>query len=239
VFWNASAIKGYAIAATDGDVGHVADILIDSASWMVRWLIVDTGSWLNQRTVGLPVWALSRPEPETQDLAVTLTRRQIERSPQIDGDRRLTLEREVLMSEHYASGRRSQPEPVQGSATTLVRAKQATVESSGNLVSLNVLKNASVEASDGEIGHVDSLIVDTETWTIIYLVVHTGHWWADKKVLILPRIVVHIDDIRGSIDLNVSREKVRGSPDYVALNTIDGAFDENFHIYYGVKWMKK
>jgi len=239
MFWNASAIKGYAIAATDGDVGHVADIMIDSVNWTVRWLIVDTGSWLNQRTVGLPVWALSRPDPEAHDLAVTLTRRQIESSPEIDEDRLLSLEQEVLMSAHYASVSRSEPKPIQGLVTTLVRTDPVIVEGSRNLVSLNALKNASVEASDGEIGHVESLIVDPETWTIKYLVVHSGFFGAAKKVLILPSTVVHIDDIRGSIDLNVSREKVRGSPDYVALDTIDGAFDETFHIYYGVKWMKK
>jgi len=220
-------------------VGHVADILIDNTSWTVRWLIVNTGSWLNQRTVGLPVWALSRPDPEAHDLAVTLTRSEIESSPEIDGDRRLSLEREVLMSEHYASVRRSEGEPKQGLVKSRHKTDPLTDEQPRNLVSLNVLKNATVEASDGEIGHVESLIVDTETWKIKYLVVHTGNWWADKKVLILPDTVVGIDDIRGSIDLSVNCEKVRGSPDYWAEETVDGAFEEQFHIYYGVKWMKK
>ena len=39
----ASAIKGYAIAASDGRIGTVSDFLFDDASWLVRWLIVDTG----------------------------------------------------------------------------------------------------------------------------------------------------------------------------------------------------
>ncbi len=223
MFWNASAIKGYHIAATDGEVGHVADILFDEGSWTVRWLIVHTGSWLNQRAVCLPVWALAQPDPEAHDLAVTLTRRQIESSPEIDDDARLSLEREAIISAYYAT----------------VLSCPVGIEPPHHLVSLSVLKDATVETTDGEIGHVESLLVDTRTWTVKYLVVHTGQWWADKKVLLLPGTVDRIDDVRSSIDLNVSREKVRGSPDYVAGETVDGAFDEQFQIYYGVKWMRK
>jgi uncharacterized protein YrrD len=239
MYWNATALEGYAIAATDGDVGHVADILFDDSSWRVRWLIVDTGNWLSQRTVCLPAWALRRPDPETHDLAVTLNRREIESSPEIDGHQRLSLEQEAIVSEHYASFRRPEAVAALGTVGTLVRSEPTVIETSRNLVSLNALKHATVEAVDGEIGHVESLIVDSRTWAIQYLVVHTGVWWSDKKVLILPGSVERIDDIRSSIDLNVTRDKVKGSPDYVPEETVDGAFDEQFHIYYGVKWMRK
>jgi hypothetical protein len=42
---NASAIEGYVIAASDGRLGTVSDILFDDASW----LVVDTGKWLSGR----------------------------------------------------------------------------------------------------------------------------------------------------------------------------------------------
>ena len=51
---NASAIHGYAIVASDGHLGTVSDILFDDASWLVRWLVVDTGKWLSGRKVLLP-----------------------------------------------------------------------------------------------------------------------------------------------------------------------------------------
>ena len=239
MFWNASAIKGYHIAATDGDVGHIDDILIDHASWTVRWLVVHTGSWLNERAVCLPAWALARPDPDAHSLKVSLTRGQIESSPAIDDERMLSSEQQAIISEHYAGLRRAAGAPRTGDVDTLIRADPVTTGRAQDLVSLNVLTNATVEALDGEIGHVESLIVDPRTWTIRYLVVHTGFWWPDKKVLILPDTVARIDDIRASIDLNVNREKVRASPAYVAEETVDGAFDEQFHIYYGVKWMKK
>lgn len=42
---NASAIKGYSLAASDGHIGTVNDILFDDAKWQIRWMIVDRDGW--------------------------------------------------------------------------------------------------------------------------------------------------------------------------------------------------
>ena len=60
MLWNASAIKGYAISASDGCLGTVSDFLFDDASWAVRWLVVDTGKWLSGRKVLLPLSTLGK-----------------------------------------------------------------------------------------------------------------------------------------------------------------------------------
>ena len=60
MLWHASAINGYAIEASDGDIGTVSDFLFDDASWLVRWLVVDTGNWLSGRKVLLPPSVLGR-----------------------------------------------------------------------------------------------------------------------------------------------------------------------------------
>ena len=61
MLWNAASLKGYAIEATDGRLGTVSDFLFDDASWLVRWLVVDTGKWLSGRKVLLlhPSWDIS------------------------------------------------------------------------------------------------------------------------------------------------------------------------------------
>ncbi len=239
MLWNASAIKGYQIAASDGDVGHVDDILIDEASWTVRWLIVHTGSWLDQRSVCLPAWSLTPPDPEAHHMTVDLTRRQIEGSPEVGEDDRLSPADQAIVAGYYAEASRAKIDAEAGGVATLARHPLLNLEASTRLFSLKALMNATVEAVDGEIGHVESLILDDRTWVVKYLMVHTGGWWADKKVLILPATVTSVDDIRGSIDLIVDREKVRGSPPYWPGDTVDVAFDEQFHIYYGIKWMRK
>jgi sporulation protein YlmC with PRC-barrel domain len=38
-------VTGYHVQASDGDIGHVANLLIDNAQWGVRYLIVETSNW--------------------------------------------------------------------------------------------------------------------------------------------------------------------------------------------------
>jgi hypothetical protein len=42
---SARAVSGYGIRATDGELGHVEDYLIDEQDWAIRYLIVDPRSW--------------------------------------------------------------------------------------------------------------------------------------------------------------------------------------------------
>ena len=84
---NASVIRGYRIAATDGDIGTVSDFLFDDGTWSVRWLVVDTGNWLSRRKVLLPPSVLGRIYAKDSVFAVKLTKQQIKDSPEIDTDR--------------------------------------------------------------------------------------------------------------------------------------------------------
>jgi len=47
----AGELKGVTIQATDGDIGSVQDLYFDDHSWTVRYLVVDTGTWLPGRQV--------------------------------------------------------------------------------------------------------------------------------------------------------------------------------------------
>ena len=40
-----TTIRGYHCHATDGDLGFVADMLIDPKDWRVSRFVVDTGTW--------------------------------------------------------------------------------------------------------------------------------------------------------------------------------------------------
>lgn len=42
---SARAVTGYGIRASDGDLGHVEDFLIDEQDWAIRYLVVDPRNW--------------------------------------------------------------------------------------------------------------------------------------------------------------------------------------------------
>jgi uncharacterized protein YrrD len=58
------------------------------------------------------------------------------------------------------------------------------------LRTLSALIGYTVESEEGEIGHVDDLLIDDRTWAIRYLVVNAEKWCPDKHVWISPEWVI-------------------------------------------------
>jgi hypothetical protein len=101
MLWNASAINDYAIAASDGPLGTVSDFLIDDASWLIRWLVVDTGNWLSGRKVLLPPSVLGQLDAKEHEFAVKMTMQQVKDSPDIDTQRPVSRQMETSVYDYY------------------------------------------------------------------------------------------------------------------------------------------
>lgn len=70
-----------------------------------------------------------------------------------------------------------------------------------------------MSATDGEIGKVEDFYFDDETWTIRYLVVETGNWLLDRKVLIAPQALLACDWENETFPVNLTKEQIKNSPD--------------------------
>jgi hypothetical protein len=256
---NASAVNGYAIAASDGLLGTISDFLFDDVGWSVRWLVVDTGNWLSGRKVLLPPSALGHPDPKKQEFSVRLTMEQVKDSPDFDTQRSVSRQMETNVYDYYgwspywgsglyypywggglyaggfgyaggAMAAAPSPESMQREE------KVADVQRSDDdphLRSTEAVKGYHIHASDGEIGHIEDFLVDDVDWSIRYLVVDTKNWWSGKKVLISPRSVKQIDWTDRLVNLNVDRQKVKESPAYDPSTTVDRAYEKHFHEHYG------
>jgi uncharacterized protein YrrD len=77
-------LEGYAIRATDGTIGHVKDFYFDDQAWVIRYLVVDTGTWLSSRKVLISPIAIGRPDWAEQVLPVSITKEQVKNSPDVD-----------------------------------------------------------------------------------------------------------------------------------------------------------
>ena len=251
---NASAIKGYAIAASDGRIGTVSDFLFDVANWLVRWLVVDTGKWLSGRKVLLPPLRLGAPlDTKEHEFAVRLTMQQVKDSPDIGTDPPVSRQFEADIYDYYGwspywgagtgymvgglgfggghgfGGGAMAPLPSPGSPR---RAEDiAAVQRSHDdphLRSIEAVTRYHVHASDGEIGHVEDFLVEDTDWSIHDLIVDTKNWWPGNKVLISPRWIREIDWMDNMVKLNVDRERVKDSPAYDAPTKLDRALHETF-----------
>ena len=80
------------------------------------------------------------------------------------------------------------------------------------LLSAEMIRGYKLEASDGEVGKVADLYFDDDTWTVRYIVVQTGNWLGDHRVLITPRRVDRVEQDRKVIEANLTRVEVKASP---------------------------
>ncbi|WP_183568557.1 PRC-barrel domain-containing protein [Mucilaginibacter sp. SP1R1] len=71
----------------------------------------------------------------------------------------------------------------------------------------------SIGATDGMIGEVEEFYFDDESWKIRYLIVKTGDWLAERKVLISPEAIVKQPWKEGFFPVSLTKEQVQNSPD--------------------------
>lgn len=67
------AVKGYRIQASDGEIGHIADFLIDDRSWVIGQLVVKTGGWFSGSEVRIPTGDVEDISYETSTVRLRLT----------------------------------------------------------------------------------------------------------------------------------------------------------------------
>lgn len=94
-------VTGDHIMASDGEIGHVEDFLVDDRSWRLRYLMIDTSNWIGGRTVLLaPEWA-SRIDWVDQKVHVEVTRAEVEQSPEYDPGADIDGKYEERLAESY------------------------------------------------------------------------------------------------------------------------------------------
>ena len=100
MLWDASAIRGYFIHASNGVLGTARDLLFSDDSWRVRWLVVDTGVWLSNRKGLIHPSALGQPDLALRQFPVRLTKQQVKRSPDISTDLPVSRQMEVQLHDY-------------------------------------------------------------------------------------------------------------------------------------------
>jgi hypothetical protein len=77
-------MRGYHIMATDGEIGHADEFLVDDRTWAVRYLVVDTSNWIGGKSVLISSASVATVDSPNKKILVNLTRTEIQRSPTVD-----------------------------------------------------------------------------------------------------------------------------------------------------------
>lgn len=185
-------LEGFKILATDGHIGKVHDFFFDDEMWHVRYLVVDTGHWLPGRKVLLPTSMLLGPDAQEQSFAVSLTRRQVRTSPDVDTDKPVSRIREIELHKHYnwpyhwgGVGAWLGPVPPVPPVEPPPPSGDET-QGHEHLRSVREMIGYSVQAIDGEVGVVEDFIADDTTWVVRYLVLITNTELGRRRVAVAP-----------------------------------------------------
>ena len=250
----------YSIRATDGDVGRVRDVLFDDEQWTVRYLVVDTGRWLPGRQILISPYGIGKLLESDEVLTVSSTRAQIEQSPDIDVHQPISRRFESAYAQYYgypyywgstgvwgmasypftptghvpaAPAGRGGADPFLDSERPDLEAVHSTQSEDVHLRSCGTVSGYTIDAIDGEIGHVDDFLIQDESWTVSYLIVSTSNWWFGNKVLISPKWVEAVSWSDSKAVINLTRESIRKAPTYDPDAMFDDRREASLHEHYG------
>jgi hypothetical protein len=251
-------IHGSRLNASDDQIGRVVEFYFDDEAWTIRYLVVDTGSWLVGRKVLISPYAIKTPITEGHIIDVALTREQVKNSPDIDTHKPVSRQHERAYMSYYGYpsywglggvwGANEYPlfpyiedlkdaagQPLAEGARDAPDARAGAGTAAGDdedshLRSTAEVAGYDIQAKDDSIGHVQDFVLDDETWTIRYLVVDTVNWWpGGRKVLVATRWIDHIDWEQRKVFTTLTRKGVENSPGYDESALLDRQYEERLH----------
>lgn len=237
-------LVGCKVRAKDGDIGRVEQFYFDDHKWVIRYMVVDTGRWLQGRDVLISTAALKRPEWKSRVFPVNLTKQQVRNSPNIETDKPVSRQHEAALHDYYdwpvywglgVQQYTGVGYPVPTHLQPPAKRKNAPSEKPAdpNLRSTHQVTGYYFQAIDGEIGHVQDFIVDDETWAIRYVVVNIHNWLPGRKVLVFPSWISRVSWDKSKVFVDLSRESIENSPAFDHTKPVSRAYEEQLFDHYG------
>lgn len=235
-------LRGWELAAQDGDIGHVHEVYFDDHRWVIRHLVVDTGGWLDGRQVLISPHAVKALDPAKRRIEVALTRQQVRDAPGAEVDRPVSRQDEMASYDfhgypYYWAGTGlwgTMALPLGGAlaaesvaevaaAASIAPEPPETASADPNLRSSHEVIGYHVAAQDGEIGHVHDFLFDPSSWQIDMVVVDTHNWLPDRLVLVPPVWVDSVDWGGRRALFKLDRASIEASPPYEEQGGVDFA----------------
>jgi sporulation protein YlmC with PRC-barrel domain len=240
-----NSLEGYTISATDGNIGKVSEFYFDDHTWTIRYLVVETGSWLNERKVLIPHSALGLTDWMIESFQINLSMEQIRNSPDTETKKTVSRQHEIELYNYYGlpvywgdvlndGNIGVMPFPAIIDTTTINKKNNhpKKLKEDTHLRSTQKVKGYNIQAIDGEIGYVKDFIIDDEKWNLAFLVVDTHNWLPGRKVLVSPNWIKNIDWNEKKVYVNLSQESIKNSPEFNPDIPIRDEYESELFNYY-------
>jgi hypothetical protein len=240
----AGELKGGTIEAMDGDIGSAQDLYFDDRTWTVRYVVVDTGAWLPGRQVLISPFAF-QPVPGASRLRTSLSKKRIENSPSLDTDRPVNRQREFAQYYGYPYywvgpdrwGALAYPAlPLEAPLPGPIEQEMLARDREGgdpNLRSARDMMGYYISATDGDLGHVEDLLIDDETWAIRYIIVDTRNWLPGRHVLVSPEWIREVSWEDSKVYVDLSKRHIEAAPEFDPSAPLAREHEEWLHDHLG------
>jgi hypothetical protein len=244
----ATELRGLTIAATDGAIGETEEFYFDDQAWVVRYIVVKTGNWLNRQHVLIAPQSVKEFDPPNQQLLVNLTKEQVTHSPDIDTQKPVSRQHETALADYYGYpyywrfpfpvGDPFYPSSIEVTEPVMTKEELTAARQredgayDPHLRSIGEVTGYHLEAVDGAIGHVEDFIIDEVNWAIRYLVVDTRHWLPGERVLIAPAWIERMSWEESKVFVKRTQESVKQSPKYEKA-ALTREYETELYDYYG------
>ena len=238
------------VVATDGAIGHVDDLYFDDEQWTIRYLVVDTASWRLGRNVLISPVLIRDIDWNHRVIALSIDRDLVRNSPDIDTHKPISRQHETEYLRYYQYPPYWGGVSLWGAAITpaamgyasaiaasvdrepLASRERRRSPRDSHLRSTGDVIGYHIQASDGELGHVDDFLVDEETWAIRYAVVDTSNWWFGKKVLVATDWIANVSWEHSKVVVDVRRQTLKDAPPYDPHMVIDREWESRYFAHH-------
>jgi hypothetical protein len=237
---NATQLEGFVIRATDGEIGHVEQLYFDDETWAIRYLTVKTGGWLEGREVLISPVSVIATDWQGKHIDVLLTKAQVEASPNIDTHRPVSRQDEAAYLGYYGYPYywgfypMGLAEPAGNFQSELLADRIRRESTDSHLRCIEAVTGYRIEASDGEIGHVDGFVLGDETWAIRYMEVATRNWLPGKKVLVAPSWIQRVSWSDSTVFVGLSCKAIQTAPEFDKAAPITRDYEDRLYAHYGL-----
>jgi hypothetical protein len=227
-------LEGSTVLSTNGEeLGEVKDFYFDDRNWVIRYLVIDTGSWLSQKLVLISPHAITSFGLNGFNILTNLTKDQIEKCPPADTEKPISKEFEDKYANYFgwpvyvtgtgipvwysSTDKMNMPSPDIETDTSA----EADIPSDNHLRSFNEIRNYHISSFDDEFGHIEDMVLEDGGFKIDALIVDTVNFWPSNSVLISPKLIKNISWASQVFETSLSKAEVESAPIYRPEDFID------------------
>lgn len=225
---DSSKFSTFSIHTTDGELGKIKDYYFDEVSGHIRYLVVDTEKFLFRNLVLVSPMSIKEIHEDDEAIYLNLSNEKLENSPPFNSVDTVSRLYEQVYNEYFAWPNywESMHGPwvigpfgiawhhYEQDFDPLKQSKKQEELEKCHLLSLNNIRSFSIQGHGQHFGHIQSLILNIESFKIDYWVIDTVNFFPSKLVLFPYEKDLKYNWMEKLVEVNYTKSEIKQAPAY-------------------------